>query len=175
MKPKRHTHGGKRTPAPGKTVGRPRKSEQIRKHFSLTLDPETVARLLDATRAAAGDDKITRSDAVMRAVSDWLAWHDAQAPEPAAVAAPVAPVVDAAPGPQVGDVLPSGAVVVEVTDRGIVYQKPRSPIAAALHSAASDAQAKRKAAEAQAAAGSLDAASAELAQFQADLSAEDQV
>lgn len=68
MESKRHPHGGRRVPGPGKTNGRPRKAEQLRERYSLTLNPALMA-LLDVQAKEQG---ISRSDAVNAAVSAWL-------------------------------------------------------------------------------------------------------
>lgn len=68
MESKRHPHGGRRIPGPGKKNGRPRKAAQARERYSLTLDPALMA-LLDVE---AKERAISRSDAVNAAVSAWL-------------------------------------------------------------------------------------------------------
>ena len=69
MRNKLHTHGGKRTPSPGKKVGRPRDGAKVKAKIAITLDPDLLKRL-DAQIRAQGLE--SRSAAIALALKSWL-------------------------------------------------------------------------------------------------------
>lgn len=68
MKNKRHTHGGKRTPSPGKKLGRPRIGIKPKVKVSFSLDADLVTRFEKQAQVLG----LTKSDALAFALDTWL-------------------------------------------------------------------------------------------------------